>query len=99
MILDFDARCWMGQRQGLSLFLAVRLFEGERGWRGEVWLREIGGCRFRVVCGMRVSPGTAKAAAAFVPHCATAVHMGMGRRDQEVSVVRQLILWAMVRWS
>jgi hypothetical protein len=43
------------------------------GWR------KFTGSRLRITCGMRETVSTAKAVAAFVPHCATAVHMGGAR--------------------
>ena len=51
-------------------------FRESGGARGVVGLRGMAGCRFRIFAGMREPPRTAKAVAAFVPHCATAVHMG-----------------------
>ena len=51
-------------------FRAARGGRGHTGWRGTM------GYRFRVVAGRWESPVPAKAVAAFVPHCATAVHIG-----------------------
>jgi hypothetical protein len=54
-------------------------FRTSRGARRATGWRKFTGSRLRITHGIREPISTAKAVAAFVPHCATAVHMGGAR--------------------